>query len=161
MPVAVASSSAVTDLAAELASQASSNAGAARATLAGDRSIAFAWADSIPWAGTVFDSVVCEGLTYRKTLVEPTATPAAKTPKGGTKPSAVKITSTTEQLPKYSGLGKIFTKIFWIAATSYRRSLRSCSGNAWKRCPPTSRSCSPTPRGRRPGRPGPTRSSTP
>ena len=100
----------VTNLAEELASQASSGTGAARATVAGDRSIAFSWADSIPWAGSVFGSVLTDGLQYRRTLVTPSATPAKKTPRGGQKPSAVTISSSTEQLPKYSGLGKIATE---------------------------------------------------
>lgn len=109
MAIAIGSSSAVTDLATELASQASSGGGAGRASV-GDRSVAFAWADSRPWAGTLFNSVLVEGLQYRLTVVSPSGTPAAKTPKGGIKPNVVAIAADTGTLPKYSGLARCYTE---------------------------------------------------
>ena len=108
MSIAVGSST-VVDLAQELSSQAAAG-GAGRATVAGDRAVAFSWADAGPWAATVFDAVTVEGLTYRSTLVEPSGTAAAKVAKGGTKPGVVTITTATKSLPKYSGMARVFTE---------------------------------------------------
>jgi hypothetical protein len=108
MPVVTAGSvPSVNDLAAELARQLTSTGNAARATV-GDRAQAFSWTAGIrPWAGSVFASTLADGMQWRPTLVELTATPPAKVAKGGTKPVAVTLTASTRRLSTYAGIGEM------------------------------------------------------
>jgi hypothetical protein len=107
MPILSTGSAAITDLAASLAAQLSESPNAARAAV-GDRSAAFAWTEGAVRAfpASVFSSMLVEGLTYRSTIVAPSATPATKVAAGALKPTAVTITSSTEQLSKYAGLAE-------------------------------------------------------
>jgi hypothetical protein len=46
-------------------------------------------------------------MQWRPTLVELTATPPAKVPKGGVKPVSVKLTASTRPIGKYAGIGEL------------------------------------------------------
>ena len=95
---------AVTDLADALAATLNAGAGAGRATIDG-RAVAFSWTDGLPpWAGSVFNTVLCEGLTYKAVVITPSATPVTKVAKGAPKPNAATLVSSNGTLAKYSGL---------------------------------------------------------
>jgi hypothetical protein len=103
MPVTTGSMPAINDLAAELARQLSSTGNAARATM-GDRAVAFGWMQGARVsASNLFASALVEGLTWKATRISLTGTPPVRVARGGVKPVAAQVASTTRTLVKFAG----------------------------------------------------------
>ena len=110
MPVLTSSGPpAVNDLAQRLA--ADLNAGRVARQSFGDRSTAFQWSAGLPQIlATQVSSAVVDGLSFNAVRVAPSGTPAAKVAEGGTKPSAVTISSEAVALDKYAGIANFTTE---------------------------------------------------
>lgn len=110
MPVLTSTGpAAVVDLAGRLV--ADLNDGRTARQSVGSKGVAFDWTTGLPTIlATQTAAVTVEGRTFNATLVEPSATPAAKVAEKAAKPSAVTITTSPVALNKYAGIANFTTE---------------------------------------------------
>lgn len=111
MPVVSTATPSITSMADVLAEQLSGGASRASTGVVGDRAVAFDWTAGLrPWAGSVFNGVLVDGLSYRTSVVTPSGTPVVKVPARSPKPKAGSIDSTTNPLDTYGGYIDVTTQ---------------------------------------------------
>lgn len=109
MPVVVAPSTAVNDLA-QLLTQQLGAGQQPRATL-GAKTVAFSWTSGLaPVVAGHVNGVLCQALSFDALIVGPSATPAKLVAEGAAKPSAVTLTPKTVPLAKYAGMASFSTE---------------------------------------------------
>lgn len=104
MPVVSTATPSITSMADVLAEQLSGGASRASTSVVGDRAVAFDWTAGLrPWAGSIFNGVLVDGLSYRTSVVTPSGTPVAKVAPRSPKPKAGSIDSAGNTLDTYAG----------------------------------------------------------